>query len=70
MSYLLAYPPADAHSGFSQVSMINLFIVTGFKLKLLIIFEKFSIADVRSGRQYASDLFYCRQLIKCVTIHE
>ena len=59
----------QAHSGPSQTSKVNLFArtVSSFKLTLLYISVKASIPDVWGGPEYASGLFWRRQLIKCLT---
>lgn len=45
-------------------------IANGFILMLLIISAQTFIIDVFRGPEYISELFYYRQLIKCLTIHE
>ena len=48
------HPPAEAHSGTSQGSELDLFVrlVNGFKLTLLFIFCKSFVVDAGRGPEY------------------
>ena len=52
----------------SQASKLDLFVkaANSFELTFLL---KFHCRCLKS-HQYSSDLFYCRQLVKCITIHD
>ena len=64
------YPPVETNSGHSLTSKMDLIAKTDnkFKLMLITLSAKSSIVDVGKGSEYASEMFWCRQL-KIFTSH-